>query len=348
MWYNGTYACGHEGRVNVVGPGKDRQWKVERHFEGLCPDCYEKKRVEDAEKNKEEAAALGWPEMVGSERQIAWALKIRKKTIKEMKEKGCTEKSISWIIGKTDAKFWIDTARYGLREVDAAYKKEQRAIQEEQEEREMTDATILEPDKKIHPAVVKVKIKGDSVCLYYPKDDDFRKIVKAKRYSWTGCWSREIDKFSGPLRDRIVEIANVLLNEGFSVEVPGDIAEDAVNGSFADEQTRWIKYNKKLDRFTVSWHGKNDDLYYKSLKLPGAKWKSPHGITIPLTSFEELEDFAEMESFAISEMAYKVMQELHAAKETVRPRKHEKVEPKDKLKEQLESDIVIPEDLRDE
>ena len=23
-WYEGTFACGHEGRVNIIGPQKDR------------------------------------------------------------------------------------------------------------------------------------------------------------------------------------------------------------------------------------------------------------------------------------------------------------------------------------
>lgn len=31
-WYYGTFACGHEGRVNIIGPHKDRKWKKERAF----------------------------------------------------------------------------------------------------------------------------------------------------------------------------------------------------------------------------------------------------------------------------------------------------------------------------
>ena len=27
-WYEGTYACGHEGRVNIIGPQKDRGFET--------------------------------------------------------------------------------------------------------------------------------------------------------------------------------------------------------------------------------------------------------------------------------------------------------------------------------
>lgn len=47
-WYYGTYSCGHEGRVNIIGPTKDRQWKADRHFGHMCPECYENGRKKSA------------------------------------------------------------------------------------------------------------------------------------------------------------------------------------------------------------------------------------------------------------------------------------------------------------
>jgi len=55
-WYYGTYCCGHEGRTNIVGPTKNREWIKERHFEKLCSECYEKKILEDREKANAEAS----------------------------------------------------------------------------------------------------------------------------------------------------------------------------------------------------------------------------------------------------------------------------------------------------
>ena len=28
-WYNGTFSCGHEGKVNIIGKAKDREWKMD-------------------------------------------------------------------------------------------------------------------------------------------------------------------------------------------------------------------------------------------------------------------------------------------------------------------------------
>lgn len=31
-WYYGTYGCKHDGKINIVGPTKDRQRKADWHF----------------------------------------------------------------------------------------------------------------------------------------------------------------------------------------------------------------------------------------------------------------------------------------------------------------------------
>lgn len=35
--YEGTYACGHDGVVNVIGKMSERQRKVDYAFSHLCP-----------------------------------------------------------------------------------------------------------------------------------------------------------------------------------------------------------------------------------------------------------------------------------------------------------------------
>lgn len=80
-WYYGTFSCGHEGRVNIIGPTKDREWKKEKAFEKLCPECYEKYLAEEREKaNKEamkKAEEMEFPVLLGTERQVAWANTLR-------------------------------------------------------------------------------------------------------------------------------------------------------------------------------------------------------------------------------------------------------------------------------
>lgn len=42
MWYEGTYSCGHKGQVQLYGKKKEREWRAQKIFEGICEDCKEK------------------------------------------------------------------------------------------------------------------------------------------------------------------------------------------------------------------------------------------------------------------------------------------------------------------
>ena len=80
-WYEGIYSCGHEGRINIIGPTKDRQRKADWYFSNVCPECYKKYLKEEREnKNKEAAeksAEMELPKLIGTEKQVAWANSIR-------------------------------------------------------------------------------------------------------------------------------------------------------------------------------------------------------------------------------------------------------------------------------
>ena len=79
--YEGTYACGHDGVVNVIGKMRDRQRKIDYAFSHLCPQCAKKEREKQiAEENKNSevlSKEYGFPELAGSEKQVAWANTIR-------------------------------------------------------------------------------------------------------------------------------------------------------------------------------------------------------------------------------------------------------------------------------
>ena len=90
MLYDGTYACGHKGEVDVCGSHKDRQWRIDREFSGLCPECFKKAKQEKMQKEREEAAKksaeMELPRLMGSEKQVAWANVIRMEVIEEYEE----------------------------------------------------------------------------------------------------------------------------------------------------------------------------------------------------------------------------------------------------------------------
>lgn len=75
MKYTVTYSCGHSGTVELFGPERDRERKLEWYQEhAVCPECY-------ARQQTEERAAIesqyDLPALTGSDKQIAWAEKIR-------------------------------------------------------------------------------------------------------------------------------------------------------------------------------------------------------------------------------------------------------------------------------
>lgn len=80
-WFYGTYSCGHDGRVQIYGPIKQRQWKADREFEKLCPDCRAKEWDKEKERRFQEAVEnarkMNLPALEGTPKQIAWAETLR-------------------------------------------------------------------------------------------------------------------------------------------------------------------------------------------------------------------------------------------------------------------------------
>lgn len=86
-WYTGTYSCGHEGKINVFGALKDRQRKINWTFSGLCPECYKEKLANEKSEINAKAikTAKEWelPELIGTQKQVAWANTLRLELIKK-------------------------------------------------------------------------------------------------------------------------------------------------------------------------------------------------------------------------------------------------------------------------
>lgn len=46
--YSVNFSCGHSGTVQLYGPTKERERKIEWLEKGLCPDCYKKQQMDKA------------------------------------------------------------------------------------------------------------------------------------------------------------------------------------------------------------------------------------------------------------------------------------------------------------
>lgn len=112
MKYDVTYACGHTGTVQILGPEKERARKLDYLTRCSCPEC---QKVEKNAALSEYENAAGLPELTGTEKQINWARKLRQEQLTGVEEFMARFKTdeqtaafIKWLKGQTEAKFWIE------------------------------------------------------------------------------------------------------------------------------------------------------------------------------------------------------------------------------------------------
>lgn len=386
--YDGVYSCGHEGRVNIIGPMKNREWKRERIFSGLCPECRKKAQEEEREKKDCEAAMLSkemeLPILSGTEKQVKWANTLRIEAINKMNmyaeqigsgKKRCTDYegnrftvSTDMILEciqfacteHTDAKFWIEhRTLYGselalklLKELSEKEKSEMPEDVKEEMKGEEERLTV-KPEGQYKSGVASIECKENTIVAKYVKDDEFIKIVKEKKYRWVGVWQREIDEKNGPIEDRAAELGNALLSKRFAVRFPDEKTKDmAVSGEFMQEQTRWISWSEYAGKLAITWKERNDTLYEAARKLPGAKWDDGC-MKVSVEFYREVQDFATTMGFSFSkEVQRRIEKQMQKEKEyeerEVKTVVREKISDEERLRKSLLTSGAIIEDLVDD
>lgn len=129
--YNVTFKCGHTGRVDVVGPLKNRQYWIDRKASRLCPDCYaEDYRIAREAENAraaEDAKSAELPVLTGSEKQVGWATTIRQSKLADAKaliekyrtapdfDEGVASSMIESFKKIVSASWWIDHRNESVR-----------------------------------------------------------------------------------------------------------------------------------------------------------------------------------------------------------------------------------------
>ena len=353
------------------------KWAAENIDE--CPDCKEKrisKEREEASRAAAEAAkAKAWPELTGTEKQIAWANRIRETKLGPIaeenerlkKEKGDRHEgyelinmTLSVLLDHTGASWWIDNREIigsifrstaaAIEEDPKKYAREAQA--EEVEEPSGSDeATIAKPENQTHSGIVDIRASENCVSAMYPKDDDFRQIVKSLGYRWNGdkrAWQLKIKFSTGAPAERAAELGNKLLNAGFAIMIQDpDTLRDAIKGNYEPMTYRWISRDLASGSFSISW-GREDDLYSRAKKLPGARYVSP-SIHVPAKEWVSVMDFAETYDFQFSPGAQEMISEMQGATVTVTPAASKNARYDERpLEDVLNSSRDIIEDLKDE
>jgi hypothetical protein len=364
--YTITHSCGHEETLWLTGPRSQREWRIKKAEEEMCDACFrEWKTAQCAKQNKE----LGLPELKGTEKQIAWAERIRHSAVEELERMGGQfEDEQDWfregleLIYKQDsAAWWIDhrgqfdyyVSVRGLiaRVLEEAVKKEQDSTPEAIAAK--AEATIRPAEAKSE-IVAEIAIDGGTISVHYPeKDDDLRAIVKGLKYRWINrAWRRTFTAKQGPVVDRAAEVAHHLLAAGFVVQILNPEArEKAVSGEYTPEQTRWI--SARDDRFIFTW-GKDEDYYQVARRIPGSRYESSH-VTVPSVQFEQVLDFADRYNFSLDASAQRLAEKAKAEKEAAliveveAPRKEKGLAPSTKPPElEVPEEVSVDESLLDD
>ena len=371
-WYYGTYSCGHEGRENIVGPTKNRQWIADRKFENLCEECYQAKLMADREAKNAEALEKSkefeLPELIGTEKQVAWANAIRLELAEYFQnwaetlifnEQGKTDyrKVLQYMVEhKTKASWYIDN-RGQDKELLKVELLEEIPSEEEIAEREIEKDIRIEsavfPENCEYRTPAEIIVKDDEVSVKFERSDKFRELVKELGYKWEGIWNKKIGFRTGTAVERASELGNKLLNAGFPISIlDADTRRKAIEADYEPECDRWIttvvngEYKGWL---AIEWQGRDDDLYHKAKRLPMSLYRKPC-VIVKAEYWQEVEEFADILGFKLSPGTHERISEVKTMQESAKvvvPVEPKEVEKEDKLAEILKSSSEILEDLKE-
>lgn len=360
-WYYGVFSCGHEGRVDVIGPMKNRQWIVDRKFENMCKECYAKKIKDERERLTKEsikkAEEMELIKLEGTEKQIAWAETLRQKMIQEF-ESYSEEIDVKFLVlnyileTENKAFFYIDNRSVSVESFINRYKNkvDPNIIDEKILEKDLIYEAAISPNEIKYDGIVEIRATQDKIDVFYIKNKDFINIVKSLNYRWNGCWSREIKETTGTYIDRAAELGSKLLNSGFIVSIQNEeIRERAVKGDYEQECYRWINVKDK-SKLAIKWLKKNDKLYDASKRLPTSKWNGG-AMIVDVSKYKEVKEFAEMFGFKFTKAAMKMIDEYILKINNIKkinPSIAELIPDKNGLDDILNSSREVLEDLRDD
>lgn len=374
--YSVEYTCGHAGDVYLSGKHTDREWKLEREKDKLCPDCWkeqvEKERKLASEKNAAENAEAGLPTLEGTEKQIAWAETIRSNKIKETEEflnknkdriledkKELLEKSFNSLKKHQQAHWWIEKREeYAFDLLEDESKKIQKeatvppaAVIEEQKQtvtEAKFEATVY-PENKKTEIIAEIRMNGDVLEVSSAKDENIIEVNRKSGLKWDGKnWSRKLVPINGKSEDRMAEVGNNLLAAGVPVRIYNpEIRQKAISGEFEPECKTWIYARTKGDYvgyFGIHWSG-SENYYEAAKRIHGAKWDKPY-MVVPPENFEEVVDFAEKYGFKFTKTGKELIEKSRQEKENALIVKVEKKQKtKEILPETKPSKLEIPQEV---
>lgn len=344
-WYYGVFSCGCSGRVNIIGAQRDREWKKERAFNDICPECweecFEKERERANQEALQKAKELELPSLEGSEKQITWATTLRQELLDKLDKlidecKADDSKWESWqcINGlkgveleqlkeiknyiaekKTSSRYYIDSRNGSLAHTIASVKRDALKSYEEQLKDEYEKKLEIEiklentvyPIERITDAIADIKIEDRLISVKFEKNEKFRDLVKQLgfRFNWP---NKAWERKLEKTNGAPLDRAAELGNKLLDAGFPICADLNIRERALAGDFSKEQKlwiFKRTSESLVIKWSGRDDLLYKRARSLPGSKWDA--GVVIGIEHSEEVKEFAELFGFSFTEKAQELI-----------------------------------------
>ena len=305
-----TYKCGHTESIRLTGNRKSRDYFIKCKEQELCPACQEKEDRQAVEDLKKEWEQKGYPQILGSVKQILWANTLRENQIVTLKQDveikakrarkhpspemdefvayadQLDECILAVLKEHQSASSWIEGISL-KNETLRIYKQRKDGIGKKADE----EKPIAEPEEMKTSAVaelvlVKAEDGSSSIRVLSPKDERVISVCKEQGLSWRdGAWVQRLTEQNISPEDAQAYLAAKLLSAGISVKAELSILNKAISGDYVPGYSRFIFFSDTLgfclrfpynDECTpmVKKMGARWDGYHKCYVLSGNAWRS--------------------------------------------------------------------------
>ena len=353
-----------DGFAELEGTEKQVHWAEEIRGNFAKNVALTEAHIEKMITHKEEATQQNLDKLTGKGKSLTEAIEIinrewdkidRAKTLVENLKK---IRTASWWIDhkeKFDADRESANVIFGMlllerRTVDDAARQVEKETESQETKEKAETLEVLTPKNQTCSVVPIIKVTEDKVILQSDYSKDIVDVMHEIFAKWDKpYWVIKITDRSGSAIDRGAEMAHKLLQAGIPVKIENEeVKEKALNGTYEKRQTKWIDISDDMERVIISWGSGDDDLYYESKKLPGAKYKD-YKMTVPVSSYRDILDFADLNGCTITDAAMRAIDAFKASEVTVEVADKEvEKTAKEKLEDQLKKPAEVIDDLLDD
>lgn len=333
-----------------------------------CKDCQVKERNDQADKLMADSVEAGFPQLIGTESQQRWAVTIRADKLvsidsavsdisKDHALYGYLIQAADSLQNKSDAHWWIENRD---KAVDQLLQSLAKQLADQAKplsfECELSAASTITPKSSRFNTPAEITRHPDAISIHFPiKDEAVREILIGLNCYWNAThWQCDLNETTGNPSDRVAELGHHLLNERVPVLIWDEVTrQNAVSGNYTALKTQWVVNLPDKKRFGIRWNRWRDTDWYSTVKtIRTSRWSKPY-VTVAYTEFEEVQGFAEVNGFDITQGAQEMFAKMENTKlqsliEEVSPVKQESLPDAERVALEVQDSCVVDASLMDD